>query len=102
MTSSRTTVVLIVLALIVLAAVGYMVFFKGDVGSAVSSQSGALSGVETTFLNLTSRLEPVSFDTSILSDPRFQSLQNLATTVLPETSGRVNPFSPIPGAAVSQ
>lgn len=91
----RTTVVLIVLGLILLAAIAYLFFGKGGEGSAVSVSDVAVTEAELTFLNLTAQIEPVDFDTSILSDTRFLGLQDLRTAIVPEPSGRPDPFAPL-------
>ena len=53
------------------------------------------SEAEAVFLSLTSQLEPLSFDTSILSDARFVALVDLHTAILPEPQGRRDPFAPL-------
>ena len=55
------------------------------------------SEAEAVFVNLASQLVPLSYDTTILSDPRFTSLVDLHTAVLPEQIGRKDPFAPLSG-----
>lgn len=92
---SRTTVVGIILALLVLAAAGYLLFGQDRLTSGVSIEPGPASSAEQTFLNLAAKIDPVAFDTSILSDPRFVNLQDIRTSIVPESSGRVDPFAPL-------
>lgn len=95
MNNSRSTIILVVLAIVVVLAALYMLFGKGDTSGAVSVQDAPASRAELTFLSLAAQLDPVSFDTSILSDPRFDALQDIRTAIVPENSGRVDPFSPL-------
>ena len=99
MTASRNTIILVVLALLVLAAAGYLLFGRGEEEATLSGTGAPASEAELTFLNLTAQIEPVAFDTSILSDPRFNALRDLRTAVVPENSGRIDPFAPLSGAA---
>ncbi len=90
---------LIVLGLIVLAAAGYLLLGKSDVGAAVTATTDGKSIAESTFVNLTAEIEPVKFDTSILSDVRFKNLVDIHIIVTPEPTGRKDPFAPFAGAA---
>ena len=99
MNASRNTIILVVLALLVLAAAGYLLFGKGESDPTLSGVDAAASEAEMTFLNLTAQIEPVAFDTSILSDPRFNALQDMRTAIVPENAGRVDPFAPLSGTA---
>ncbi|MDR3547771.1 MAG: hypothetical protein P4M11_05820 [Candidatus Pacebacteria bacterium] len=96
--SSQTKAILIVLALAVVLAAAYLMFFNTNgTTTAVSSGSGApTSQAEVSFLNLSGQIEPITFDTSILSDSRFTSLVDIHTAILPEATGRKDPFAPLP------
>lgn len=61
--------------------------------STVVSASVPTTDAEAMFVNLSSQLVPLAFDTSILNDPRFTSLIDLHTVILPEASGRRDPFA---------
>lgn len=50
----------------------------------------------STFTNTFIKLAPVTFDTEILSDPRFLSLTDIAPLITSEPAGRVDPFAPLP------
>lgn len=95
MTTSRTTVILIVLALLVLAAAGYMLFGAPSEESALGPTGAPGSEAEMTFLTLTAQIDPVAFDTSVLDDPRFKALRDIRTAITPETPGRADPFAPL-------
>jgi hypothetical protein len=95
--SSRTKIIIVVLGIAVVLGAVYIVFFNSnDTTTGVSVSGGTPSSpAEVNFLNLSSQIEPVTFDTSILSDPRFTSLVDIHTAILPEATGRKNPFAPI-------
>lgn len=88
--------VIIGLGAVVIIAVIYLVFFdKGAPAPDLSSDSS--SPAENYFVNLASELDTIDFDTTILSDARFNALTDIRTAILPETAGRPDPFAPIPG-----
>lgn len=95
MPTSRTTIILIVLGLLVLGAAGYMLFGGSATGSAVAPSGAPGSEAEMTFLGLTAQIDPVAFETGILDDPRFKALRDIRTTIIPETAGRADPFAPL-------
>ena len=98
--SSQTKTIVIVLAIVVILGVVYITFFNtNDDSSAVSGNGVTASAAEVTFLNLAAKINPIVFDTSILSDPRFTSLMDIHTAIIPETTGRDNPFLPLAGSA---
>ncbi|MCI0597790.1 hypothetical protein L0Y34_01835 [Candidatus Parcubacteria bacterium] len=94
---SRTTVILIILGLLVLSAAGYLLLNQGELQSGVTLDTPAATSAEQTFIALTAQLDPVSFDTSILSDSRFAALVDMRTIIVPEPTGRPDPFAPLPG-----
>lgn len=98
MNLSRNTI-LIVSAIIVLGGgVYYFFFFNTGTGATVSSSTAVASDAELSFIALVSKLDPITFNTAILSDPRFTARTDIRTTVVPETTGRKDPFAPIAGA----
>lgn len=94
---SKNIIILSILAVLLLGAAAYLLFGKPATGAAIVQSSGPTSVAEQTFLNLAAQLNPIEFDTSILQDPRFMSLQDLKTAVIPELRGRTNPFAPLAG-----
>lgn len=96
MPSSRSNIILIILGILLLLAGAYLLFGQGDDGT-ISVSGVPSSPVETVFVNLTAQLDPVQFNTSIISDPRFKALQDIRTSVVAEPTGRTDPFGPIPG-----
>lgn len=91
------TTVLILTTLIV-AAGAYWYFFTGNDGSELSlTTENTQNQSQVQFQVLASLLQPISFNTSIFSDPRFIALVDLTTPITPETAGRLDPFAPVPG-----
>ncbi len=92
---SKNTIISIIIGVVILLVAGYMLFFQQPASSAVTATE-ASSEAEVTFVNLAAQLEPLGFDTSILANPRFLELVDIHTIVLPEVSGRKDPFAPLP------
>ncbi len=92
---SKTTGVLIILGLLVLGAAGYILFGTNGGEAGVSADAPPATSAEQTFLLLTSRIDPVRLTTNVLQDPRFMSLEDIRVAIIPETSGRIDPFAPL-------
>lgn len=95
MKSSTVTIISITL----LAAAGaYWYFFMQAGNQPPLTESSLLQNpAQTRFQMLVNQLQPISFDTEVLSDPKFTSLVSLATPVVPESVGRLDPFAPFSG-----
>jgi flagellar basal body-associated protein FliL len=94
--SNQTKIIAVVLGIVVILGAAYLLFFNTSSDTtAVTSDGAPTSAAEVNFLNLSSQIEPVTFDTSILNDPRFTSLVDIHTAILPEASGRKDPFAPL-------
>lgn len=93
MNKSTITVVIVGIVLVALGA-AYFMFVKPS-GTVALSETAPASPAEVTFVNLAAQLEPLGFDTSILTDPRFESLVDIHTGILPEPTGRRDPFAPL-------
>lgn len=84
------------LAVVVLGGIAYLFFFTGNEAPAdVTVDSVAGSPEELYFVSLASQLNTVDFNTGVLSDERFRALVDLKTEILPEVSGRADPFAPL-------
>jgi hypothetical protein len=93
---SRSTLVFIICLVVVAGGLGYyFFFFNSSSSAALTTNAGAASDAEFSFITLVSKLDPIVFDTSVLSDPRFTSRQDIRTAIVPEASGRTDPFAPI-------
>ncbi len=98
----RSTKILYAAAAIVfLGAAYYYLIFNKDSGAAVESNGVAASSAEISFISLIGQIDPISFDVSVLSDPKFTQLQDIRIAVIPEPSGRKDPFLPYSGAPVA-
>lgn len=92
----------IALVIVASGALVYYMFFNGDNSLATVTSSGnPSSSSEATFLGFASELETVVFEADIFSDPRFTSLKDIRTTVVPELSGRRDPFAPLAGVTLT-
>ncbi|KND50355.1 MAG: hypothetical protein AB202_01725 [Parcubacteria bacterium C7867-007] len=97
---TKSNIILAIAAgLTFVAAVYYYFFYNRDTGPAVVATAPA-SAAELDFLNLVVQIDSISFNTAIFSDPRFTSLTDIHTIVVPEAAGRRDPFAALPGAAV--
>ncbi|MHB1769853.1 MAG: hypothetical protein ACYCPH_02100 [Minisyncoccota bacterium] len=95
---NSNTILIIVVALIA-AAGAYWYFFTGTGNQPPVSVSVSKSQAQTRFQVLVNELQTISFNTSILSDPRFNALVDLTTPISPEPIGRPDPFAPIQGVS---
>ncbi len=99
----RSTKILYAAAAIVfLGAAYYYLVFNSDTGAAVQSNSIAASNAEGVFISLVGQIDPIAFNVAVLSDPRFTQLQDIRIAVIPEASGRKDPFAPYAGAPVAK
>lgn len=94
--SSRTKIIFAAIGVGVLLIAAYLLFFNNSTSSAVAVSGAPASAAEVSFLNLVAQVDPLSFDTSIFTDPRFMALVDIRTAVVPEPSGRTDPFAPLP------
>ena len=88
---SNTT--LIIIATLLLAAGAYWYFFTGTGNQPPLSGTTSANQAQTQFQTLVSELQPISFDTSIFSNPRFNALVDLTTPIYSEATGRLDPFA---------
>lgn len=96
--SEKIKNIVIVVVLLVVVFIGYSFFFKKDDGGVLVSKGvvgGAGGGAAGEFLVLLQRLHDLTLDTSIFSDPIFNSLRDESTELIPQTRGRKNPFAPL-------
>jgi len=91
---------LIILASLIVAAGAYWYFFTDTGNEAPLTAEGTVeSPSQTQFRTLVSQLQPISFNTGIFSDVRFNALVDLSTPISPEPSGRPDPFAPLAGGS---
>jgi len=93
---SRNSIIFTICLVIVAGGLGYyFFFFNTGTNATLSPVPGGASNAELSFITLVGKIEPIVFDTSLLSDPRFTSRDDIRTAIIPETSGRKDPFAPI-------
>ncbi len=96
--TKRTKIIGGIVAAVIVLLGGYLIFFNGnntDTSSALTSSSATTSPSEANFVQLTNELNPVSFDVSLFTNPRFTSLVDIHTAIIPEQTGRTDPFAPL-------
>ncbi len=85
---------LIILGALVVAAGAYWFFFTGTGNQSPLTVTATSTPAQTQFQTLASELEPITFDTSIFTDPRFTALVDITVPIAPEPTGRTDPFAP--------
>ncbi|HRH55262.1 MAG TPA: hypothetical protein PK609_00115 [Candidatus Paceibacterota bacterium] len=95
----KNAVSIIALVVVVVGAGVYFIWMREPATPNVSIDDTLSSANEAqaSFLILAEQLEPVAFDASILSDPRFLALVDIQTIIVPEAAGREDPFARLPG-----
>lgn len=92
--NSNTTLIIVTL---LIAAGAYWYFFIDTGNDAPLTTTTSDNIEEARFRELIVKL-PVSFNSAIFSDPRFEALVDITTQVAPEAAGRTDPFAAISGA----
>lgn len=95
---NANTIFLVVATVVVLGGL-YWFFFGSSAAQPPLSATKSQNQAQAQFDALVGELGPITFDLTILKDPRFLGLVDLSTPIQPEQQGRRDPFSPIPGAA---
>lgn len=93
----KTTVIGVLV--IVGAFLVYFFFFRGPAESDIlvgsSDTSGPNTELSSEFVALLSELRSINIDGAFFARPEFRALTDLTRPLLPEFSGRANPFLPI-------
>lgn len=92
----------IALVIVVIGAAMYYLWGRPSTDEVVTADITPQSSVEATFLGLATELDSVTLDPTIFSDPRFQMLKDIHTTIISEPAGRRDPFANLPGLTASQ
>ncbi|HEX8947135.1 MAG TPA: hypothetical protein VF829_02895 [Candidatus Paceibacterota bacterium] len=93
----KNTTTFIIIGIVVVLVGGYF-YMSGTSGSELPvtvSASADSTSTPSQFESLVAQVTPLSFDTSIFSDPRFEALHDMTTPFTPVTVGRTDPFAPI-------
>jgi len=88
---------LLIIASLLAAAAAYWYFFTGTGNEPPLSTGISINQAQMQFETLIGELQPISFNTSIFSDARFNALVDITTPVSPESFGRLDPLAPLPG-----
>lgn len=103
MAPSKKKTIIIAAAIVMLGLVAYFVWLRPQPLENVSVDSfGPTGQVQASFLTLAAQLQPIAFDASVLTDPRFASLIDIKTAIVPEATGRTDPFAPLAGVKVEE
>lgn len=108
--------IIIVIVVVILAFVGYGFLISGkDQGSAsgvtkqaVTTSSNAqanstvLDGPGKEFVTQLLAIQNIKFNLQLFADPVFQGLQDWSREILPQETGRPNPFAPLESEISSQ
>ncbi len=88
------------LALLAVAWLVYYLFTSAGSAPALTAEGGTSPLSQELLLSL-GKLNTITLDPAIFSDPVFISLTHFGVTIPPETAGRRNPFAPVgtPSAA---
>jgi hypothetical protein len=100
MKPSANTLFIVLTALIASGGAYWYYQMANEAGPTLSQDTGQ-NAAQVEFQTLVTELEPISFDTTVFSDPRFIALTDLTTSIAPEQSGRTDPFAPVAGVAAS-
>lgn len=91
------TALILILTLLIAAGAYWYFFTRTGNEQPLSPTDITTSQAQAQFQTLVGELQPITFDTSIFSDPRFNALVDLSVAVSPEPAGRLDPLAPIPG-----
>jgi flagellar basal body-associated protein FliL len=91
--SKKTTIILVVILLGLLAFAYKMLFMPAGDDSTATENIAATARVES----LLQLVESIKFDTAVMQDPKFKSLKSFETPLLSLPVGRTNPFAEVPG-----
>ncbi|MEK7063729.1 MAG: hypothetical protein AAB955_03510 [Patescibacteria group bacterium] len=90
------TIILFIVA-VAFIFLGYKAFFAPAEDPAVLTVSEEASGPDQELIALLFELRAIQLDPAIFADPIFQSLSDFSLELVPEPTGRQNPFAPLGG-----
>jgi len=95
--SKKSKMVIIIVAVIVAAFLGYSLFFSNNTDdlAPLSPQDINPDQAGNDLLIIFAELSALNLDPTVLRNPVFISLQNFSREIPSEPSGRPNPFAPI-------
>ena len=95
--SKKGKTLILVAVIIVVAFIGYSLFFTGGTDNAalVLSPDDNQSQASRDLLALFAELSALNLNPAVLSNPVFVSLEDFSREIPSEPVGRTNPFAPI-------
>ena len=98
----KSTIAIIV---IIVAAAGAYFYFEGGSSpvdySSLQPQQGGAGDLGAQVLSLLNQIRSLRIDTSLFSDPGYQTLRDYSVPIPVQGVGRANPFAPLPGQAAA-
>ena len=88
--------IIVIPLLLIGAYFAYTQFFAADTSNPdglVTDESGGILGQD--ILLMVDRLQGIAIDKSVFSGVLLTHLQDLSSTIIPESKGKPNPFAPI-------
>jgi hypothetical protein len=85
-------------AVILMLFIGYSFFFNGNSDSTILSSTvtgGETSAADNELLLLLAELKAIRLNDALFQDQAFKSLNDFGLELVPEPSGRRNPFAPV-------
>ena len=87
---------------VVVVAVGYF-YYSGTSSSPSGAnlvESSADQSVGAQVLALLNQIQSLNIDTTLFTDPGYQTLRDYSVAIPAVNVGRANPFAPLPGVSV--
>lgn len=104
--------IIIIVVIVILAFVGYAILISGNKKESASgvtrqsvsttpagqnSNAATLDGPGKEFVTQLLAIQNIKFNLQFFNDPVFKGLQDWSREILPQESGRPNPFAPLEG-----
>ncbi len=97
--NSTSSTFFIILSAVIVAAGAYWFYFVASAADEPLTAAPTINESQVHFQTLVSQLQPIDFNTKILTDPRFTGLKDLTTPIAQEPKGRLDPFAPVAGVS---
>ena len=93
--------IIIIVGIIVVALIAYF-YYEGSKSASNSNLVSTPADVDAQqvgvrVLNLLNQIKSLKIDTTLFSDPSYQTLRDYSVAIPQQNVGRSNPFAPIPG-----
>ena len=88
--------VIFIIVAIIIAFIAYSYFFAGKATPILSEETVSQAApADQDLISLLLELKAITLDESLFSDATFTSLQDFSKELVPEATGRPNPFAPL-------